>query len=56
MEVAVGDRKFMLPRRARTLADIDRPKNRTMAALVAHPSEAGWNLPSIHDHYYLNFL
>jgi hypothetical protein len=34
---------------------IDRPKERSLSLLVAHPSEQGWNLPKSHKRHFMKF-
>lgn len=49
-------KKYWFRRRSRkhTLAVVDKPKSQELAALVAHPSEKGWNLPTNHKYHLLN--
>lgn len=54
-KIVYGSSKGWLRQKKRILAVVDRPKGATLTALVAHPSQDGWNLPREHDRHFLQF-
>lgn len=51
-EIRFGRNKYWFRRTEQTLAVVDIPKDESLTAMIAHPSEAGWNLPEDHERHF----
>ena len=48
-------RRFYLRKGKVPMRYIDRPKERSLSAIIAHPSERQWNLPKYHKRHFMKF-
>jgi hypothetical protein len=50
-EFGEDNRRFYLRKGEVPMRYIDRPKERSLSAMIAHPSERQWNLPKSHKRH-----